>query len=258
MSRNIISFDLKGRKALVTGGNTGIGLAIAHAMLSAGAIVAISGRNPDKNKAALKSLKDYHTACRSFIYDLNDISGIPQFYQQASDEMNGIDVLVNNAGAQCRGRAENIKSTDFEQILRVNLTAPFVLSQCFAQDRIARKQPGNIIMIASLMSEAARPTTAPYTASKGGIKQLIKALAVDWAQFGIRVNGIGPGYIKTEMTRPLAEDPEFDKWVRNKTPLGRWGSPNDISGTAVFLASDAAAFITGQIIYVDGGWLASF
>jgi gluconate 5-dehydrogenase len=113
-------------------------------------------------------------------------------------------------------------------------------------------------MIASLMSEASRPTTSAYTATKGAIRQLVKALAVDWAPFNIRVNGIGPGYIKTELTRPLWEDEDFDAWVKGRTPLDRWGLPDDFAGTAIFLASAASKFITGQILYVDGGWLATF
>jgi gluconate 5-dehydrogenase len=170
----------------------------------------------------------------------------------------GIDILVNNAAINVRGRAEDIALADFERVQRVNVTAPFVLAQCFARERIATARPGNIVFTASLMSEAARPTTAPYTASKGGVRQLVRALAVDWAPHGIRVNGIGPGYIETEMTRPLRDQPEFDAWVRRRTPLGRWGRPGDFEGAVVFLASDAARFVTGQILYVDGGWLATF
>jgi gluconate 5-dehydrogenase len=134
----------------------------------------------------------------------------------------------------------------------------FALSQAFARSRIARGEPGAIVNIASLMSEASRPTTAPYTASKGGVKMLTKALAVDWAPHGIRVNAIGPGYIRTPMTDPLRADADFDAWVHARTPLGRWGEPEDVAGAAVFLASNAAGFITGQTLYVDGGWLSTF
>jgi gluconate 5-dehydrogenase len=133
-----------------------------------------------------------------------------------------------------------------------------VLSQNFAAHHIEKDRAGNIIMIASLMSEAARPTVSPYTASKGAIRQLVRALAVDWAPFGIRVNGIGPGYIATEMNQALIEDEKFNAWVLQRTPLGRWGEPDDFQATAVFLASDASKFITGQILYIDGGWLATF
>jgi gluconate 5-dehydrogenase len=251
-------FDLTDRRALVTGGNTGIGLGIARGLARAGAQVAIAGRDVTKNQRALEELTDLQDGCCAFVHDLDDSEGIPGFYARVSRAMGGVDILVNNAGMQCRGRADQIALEDWNQILRVNLTAPYVLSQRFARDHIASGAPGSIIMIASLMSEAARPTTSAYTATKGGIRQLVRALAVDWAEFGIRVNGVGPGYIQTTMTMPLYEDAAFDTWVRGRTPLGRWGTPVDFEGICVFLASDASQFITGQIVYVDGGWLATF
>jgi len=256
--RNMLLFSLEGKKALVTGGNTGIGLGIAKGLAKAGAIVAIAGREIEKNKTALDKLHILQPECKAFIFDLKDSKEIPTFYESVSQEMDGIDILVNNAGAQYRARADQTKLKDWERLIKVNLTAPYILSQCFARERIAKKKKGNIIMIASLMSEAARPTTSAYTATKGGIRQLVKALAVDWAPFNIRVNGIGPGYVNTEMTRPLVENNNFSAWVKKRTPLGRWGMPSDFEGLAVFLASEASAFITGQIIYIDGGWLATF
>lgn len=251
-------FSLAGKTALVTGGNTGIGLGIARGLARAGARLAITGRSESKTQIAVKSLNEIREGSRGFQFDLENNAAIPDFYQQVSSEMGGIDILVNNAGIQFRGRADQVSLADFNRVIAVNLTAPYVLSQCFAREHIAAKTPGNIIMIASLMSEAARRSTSAYTASKGGIRQLVRALAVDWAEFNIRVNGIGPGYIQTEMTRTLFEDGDFDTWVKNRTPLGRWGLPTDFEGAAVFLASDAAEFITGQIFYVDGGWLATF
>jgi gluconate 5-dehydrogenase len=248
-------FDLSGKRALVTGGNTGIGLGMAEGLAAAGARVAVSGRDAGKNRVACGALGE---TCRSFVFDLVDAEGIPEFYSRVSEAMGGLDVLVNNAAIQCRGRADEIELPDLERTFRVNLTAPYALSQCFAREHIRNGTPGSIIMTASLMSEASRPTTSVYTATKGAIRQLVKALAVDWAEFGVRVNGIGPGYVRTEMTRPLFEDTQFDAWVRKRTPLGRWGTPDDFAGPAVFLASDAARFITGQILYVDGGWLATF
>jgi gluconate 5-dehydrogenase len=251
-------FDLTGKTALVTGGNTGIGLGIALGLARAGATVAITARNQKRNREAVARLSDVREGCKAFRHDLDDNAGIPEHYATVSQAMGGIDILVNNAGMQCRGRADTIELQDLNQIIRVNLIAPYVLSQCFAREHIANGTPGSIIMIASLMSEAARPTTSPYTATKGGIRQLVRALAVDWAEFGIRVNGIGPGYIQTGMTQVLVDDPAFDAWVRKRTPLGRWGAPKDFEGVSVFLASDASRFITGQIVYVDGGWLATF
>ncbi|MHC4982948.1 MAG: SDR family oxidoreductase [Planctomycetota bacterium] len=255
---DLSKFSLAGKVALVTGGNGGIGFGIAQGLAAAGAKVAICGRNERKNAAAEDRLREIDDGCRAFAFDLENTEGIEGFCKDVSSAMGGIEILVNNAGVICRGRADEVAVEDFERTVRINLTATYVLSQCFARERIRRKLPGSIIMIASLMSEAARAATSAYTATKGAIRQLVKALAVDWAPFGIRVNGIGPGYIRTEMTRPLVEDAEFNSWVVKRTPLGRWGVPEDVQGAAVFLASDAAAFITGHVLYVDGGWLATF
>jgi gluconate 5-dehydrogenase len=255
---DLSQFGLEGKTAFVTGGNTGIGLGIAKGLARAGARVAIGGRDEAHNAAALRELVELREGCRALAFDLDDNEGLPGYYALVSGEMGGIDVLVNNAGMQVRGRADQTSLEDLYQILRVNLVAPYMLSQCFAREHIENETPGSIIMIASLMSEAARPTTAPYTASKGGIRQLVRALAVDWAPFGIRVNGIGPGYIHTGMTQVLVDDAEFDAWVKGRTPLGRWGMPADFEGIAVYLASDASRFVTGQIVYIDGGWLATF
>ena len=251
-------FDLTGKKAFVTGGNTGIGLGIAKGLAKAGASIAICGRDAEKNQNALAELAKYRNDCKEYVFDFEQIHQINDLYQTVSCEMGGIDILINNAGIQYRGRADQIPIEAFNRVITINLTAPYVLSQCFARERISSKTSGSIIMIASLMSEAARKTTSPYTASKGGIRQLVRALAVDWAEFNIRVNGLGPGYIQTKMTEPLFNDNEFDTWVKQRTPLGRWGLPRDFQGAAVFLASEASSFITGQILYIDGGWLATF
>ena len=253
-----LSFDLTGRKALVTGGNTGIGLGIAKGLAAAGAVVAIVGRNEEKNAAAVKEINEIRPGCMALAFDLENTEQIGDAYADISGKMDGLDILVNNAGVISRVRADQVPIEQFKRIVNINLTAPYVLSQCFARERIEKKVPGGIIMIASLASEGSRPSVSAYTAAKGGIRQLIKALAVDWAPFGIRVNGIGPGFIRTGMTRPLADDPDFDAWVVKRTPLGRWGRPGDLAGAAVFLASSAAAFVTGHILYVDGGWLANF
>jgi len=252
------SFRLDGKSALVTGGNSGIGLGIAKALAEAGARVAIAGRDRAKNERALAELKHIRKDCIETAFDVAELEALDATYQRISDRMQGIDILVNNAGVNCRGPAEQIPIAEFERVLRVNLSAPFVLAQCFARERIAKKQSGALLMIGSLMCEAARPTVAAYTASKGGIRQLVRQLAVDWAPHNIRVNGLGPGYISTAMTEPLRKDKKLDAWVLRRTPLGRWGTPEDLQGAAVFLVSEAAAFITGQLLYVDGGWLATF
>ena len=253
-------FDLSGKTALVTGGNSGIGLGIAKALVRAGARVAISGRSEPKCAEALTELGAirHEGAAGAFHFDLEDTKGIPAHFGEVSGKLDGVDILVNSAGITARSRADLMPVEQYERVLRVNLTAPYVLSQCFARERISAERPGSIIMIASLMSEASRPTVSAYTASKGGIRQLVRALAVDWAPFQIRVNGIGPGFIRTPMNQVLMDNPEFDAWVKKRTPLGRWGAPDDFEGVAVFLASEASSFVTGQIVYVDGGWLATF
>lgn len=251
-------FDLSNKNAFITGGNSGIGLGIARGLARGGAKIAICGRSREKNSAALQILNEIIPGCQAFQFDLENVEKIPEFYEKVSKKISGVDILVNNAGIQHRGRAEEIELPDLNRVLTVNLVAPFVLAQSFARERIERQHPGAILFIASLMSEAARPTVAPYTASKGGIRQLIKALAVEWAPHDIRVNGIGPGYISTGMNKALLDDSDFDAWVKKRTPLGRWGNPQDFEAAALFLTSPASRFITGQILYVDGGWLATF
>ena len=167
-----------------------------------------------------------------------------------------MDILVNCAGTTIRGPAEDFELEDWEAVHRVNLTSAFELSKAFCRHRKESGGGGRIINIGSLACAGARPTTAAYASSKGGLLMLTKSLAVEWAGYGITVNAIGPGYIATELTAPLQSDEDFTKWVISKTPLGRWGMPEDLVGAAVLLASKAGAFITGQIIYVDGGWLA--
>jgi len=250
-------FSLKGKRALVTGGSGGLGLAIADALSRHGADVAIIGRDVNRLNEAYRRLDRQGTQGWTFPFDLHRVEGIEDLYREITEATGGIDILVNSAGINRRGAAEQITLDVWQEVIRVNLTAPFALSQAFARERIASNRPGKIINIGSLMCVAARPTVAPYGASKGGLLQLTKALAVDWAKYNITVNAIGPGYFVTEMTKPLKEDAEFDSWVLSNIPLGRWGVPDDLTGATVFLASPASDYITGQIIFVDGGWLAN-
>ena len=253
-----ISFDLTGKKALITGGNRGIGYGIAKGMAEAGANVAIIGRDESKNQLALKDLKQIDSGAMAYALDLANLESIDPAYQSICEEFGAIDILVNNAGITCRVRTDKLSIAEFEQVMKVNHSSQFALSTAYARERIKNKKCGSIVMIGSLMCEASRPTTAAYTASKGAVRQLMKALAIDWAPHGIRCNAIGPGYIETDMTKPLMDDPDFDQWVKSRSPLGDWGKPDDIAGAAIFLASPAAKYITGQILYVDGGWLATF
>ena len=250
-------FSLQGKTALISGGSRGLGLGIAKGFAQAGADIALLARSEDQLAAGVAQIQALDRRACYVVYDLADTKGIPGAFDQVLDKAGGVDILLNCAGIQRRGPAEELSIEDWQAVLDVNVTSFFAMSQAFAKHCIAAGKPGKIINIASLGSEAARPTIAPYTTAKGGVKLLTKALAVDWAKYHINVNAIGPGYFQTEMTEPLYTQPDFDAWVRSKTPLDRWGTPEDLVGAAVFLASGASDFVTGQILYVDGGWLAN-
>ena len=262
-------FSLAGRRALVTGASRGIGLGVVLALADAGAAVALVSRDRGSLEAARDQAAARGARADAYPCDLADLDGIDSLYRQVRGD-GPVDILVNNAGSTRRAPAERISHADWDFVVGLNLTAVFRLCQAFGRDRIAEAQHAapaagepappraKIINVASLMSEQVRAGNAPYAATKGAIRQLTKSLAVDWARHRINVNAIGPGYVKTDLTRPLWEDAEFDAWVRGRTPLGAWGSPADIGAAAVFLASPAADYVTGQVLYVDGGWLSSF
>ena len=269
-------FNLSGKTALVTGGSRGIGLAVAKGLAEHGADVAIVARTEKQLAEAKKQIQADTPRFRgdrlapakagvwTFPFDLANIEAIDGLFKNIIAETKDIDILVNCAGTTYRAPAENIDLKDWNHVIEVNLTAVFVMSQAFCRHRRqaakagkpARRTAGKIINIGSLTCHAARPTTAAYASSKSGVLMLTKTLAVEWAKYNINVNAIGPGYIATALTAPLQADEDFNRWVLSETPLGRWGQPEDIIGTAVFLASSASDFITGQIIYVDGGRLA--
>jgi len=251
-------FNLDGKVAMVTGASRGLGRGIAQGLAEYGADVILVSRNAETLGSAQQEIDRLGRRVWVFPCDLANADGIPALFEEAAAATEGVDILVNNAGTTARAPAEELPVEEWQRVLDLNLTSVFVLSQAFARVRIAAGKPGKIINIGSLMCEHARVTTSAYTASKGGIRQLTKALAVDWAQHGIQVNAIGPGYFRTDLTQAIQDDPEFDRWVKGRTPLGRWGDPSDLAGAAVFLASSASDFVTGQTIYVDGGWLATF
>ncbi|MGB9642489.1 MAG: SDR family NAD(P)-dependent oxidoreductase [Candidatus Ratteibacteria bacterium] len=250
-------FDLKGKKALVTGGNSGIGFGIAKALVQSGVTVIIVGKDNKKNKNALFELKKINDACDAFQFDLQNYRKIPEFFKNLIVKFDAFDILINCAGITIRKRADLLSIDEWEKIIAVNLTSCFVLTTQWARSLIKKNQSGSCVIVLSLMSEVARPTTSAYGASKAALKQLVRSFAVDWGKFNIRINGISPGYIKTELTEPLYNDSEFSNWIIKRTPLGRWGTPEDIGPLAVFLCSDEASFITGHTVFVDGGFLAS-
>ncbi len=246
-------FDLQGKRILVTGSNGGIGFHLARGLAEHGATTILNGRNPEKLRTAADALRreGWHTEEAAF-----DVT-IPDEVGAAIDRLTTagpVDVLVNNAGVQRRGRLEEISLGTWNEVLSTNLTSAFLVAQRVVPSMIARGG-GKIVNVCSLMSDAARTTTGPYTAAKGGLKMLTKAMCADWAAQNIQVNAIGPGYILTEMTQVLADDAPFDAWVRARTPARRWGRPEELVGAAVFLSSAASDFINGQLIYVDGGML---
>ena len=249
-------FDLTGRVALITGSYQGLGLAMARGLGEAGATLILNGRNEEKLQEAVSSLSEEGLTVFSGCFDVSDADQIRRKVPLIELTAGQIDILVNNAGIQRRSPLEQFEESVWREVLDINLTGLFLLTRQVVQGMIQRKA-GKIINICSLMCEMGRPTVGAYTAAKGGVKMLTKAMAVEWGKHNIQVNGIGPGYFATEMNRPLKEDPKFDAWIRSRTPAGRWGHPSELVGAAVFLASRASDFVNGQIIYVDGGILAA-
>ncbi|MHC4462792.1 MAG: SDR family oxidoreductase [Planctomycetota bacterium] len=251
-------FNLSGKTALITGGSRGIGLAVAKGLAQNGAEVAIIARDKGRLQAARQQIQGCSDKkVWTFSFDLENIKGIAGLFENIISETKEIDILVNCAGTTARAPAEDIDLEIWNQVMQVNLTAAFVISQAFCRHRKQVTKAGKIINIGSLMCHGARPTTAAYASSKGGLLMLTKSLAVEWAKYNINVNAIGPGFIATDLTAKLQADEDFNTWVLSKTPLERWGQPGDIVGAVVFLASSASDFVTGQIVYVDGGWLAA-
>jgi len=249
-------FDLAGKTALVTGSSDGLGLAIARGLAAAGATIILNGRDEKKLANAAKSLADDARKVRARAFDVADEASVLAAFDHFDASGIEIDILVNNAGFQLRKPMLDLKTDEWRRVVETHLTGAFQVGREAARRMIARGRGGKIINIASLTSEVARATIAPYTAAKGGIKMLTRSMAAEWAAHDIQANAIGPGYIATEMNRALLDDPKFDAWVKGRTPSGRWGKPEDLIGVAVFLASAASDYLNGQIIYVDGGLLA--
>lgn len=250
-------FDLSGKVALVTGATHGLGMAMAKALGKAGATLVINGNTPAKMEAAAESYRKDGLNVHCFLFDVTNEEQVQENIDRIEQEIGPIQVLINNAGMIQRTPALEMDAADFRRIVDVDLTAPFIVSKHVARYMVERRS-GKIINICSMMSELGRDTVSAYAAAKGGLKMLTRNLATEWAKYNIQVNGIGPGYFATDQTAPIRVNGHpFNEFILNRTPAGRWGDPDDLGGTAIFLASDASNFINGQIIYVDGGILAT-
>ena len=250
------SFDLTGRRALVTGSSRGIGLALAAALGSAGASVVLNGRDPSTLDAAARTLREAGLSTAVAAFDVTDEAAVEAAIETIEREQGPIDILVNNTGIQIRGPLDQFDSADWRRIVDTNLTSVFLVGRAVARRMIPRGR-GKIINILSVNSVAARASIAPYSATKGALKMLTQGMCVDWARHGLQINGIAPGYFDTELTRPLVADPEFTAWIGKRVPAGRWGRVEELGGAAVFLASPASDFVNGHVLFVDGGMTAS-
>ena len=249
-------FDLTGRTALVTGATSGLGLAIARGLAEAGAAIAVNGRDEGRIADTVSAFRDEGLSAHAARFDVTATDEVEAGVERVEPEVGPIDILVNNAGIQRRKPLLEMEEAVWDEVIETNLNAVFRVGRAVGRGMVERRR-GKIINIASLASEVARKTIAPYTAAKGAVKQLTRAMCVEWASFNVQVNGIGPGYFATPLNRALLDDPAFDAWVKNRTPAGRWGDPKELVGAAVFLSSPASDFVNGQILYVDGGLLAA-
>ncbi|MEN8200999.1 MAG: gluconate 5-dehydrogenase [Bacteroidota bacterium] len=250
-------FDLRGKTALVTGGTHGLGMAIATGLARAGAHIIINDVFPEKLDAAKKEYAGNGIQVHTYVLDVTDEEAVEQAIPVIEKEAGPIDILVNNAGIIKRIPILEMKAEEFREVLDVDLTGPFIMSKSVVKGMMERGY-GKIINMCSMMSELGRNTVSAYASAKGGLKMLTKNMATEWARYNIQINGIGPGYFATEQTAPIRVDGHpFNDFIISRTPAGRWGDPEDLAGTAVFLASKASDFVNGQVVYVDGGILAT-
>jgi gluconate 5-dehydrogenase len=245
-------FDLTARLALVTGSSQGIGFALAKALGQAGASVVLNGRDGAKLEAAAGELRNAGLHVNTAAFDVTDQQAVAEGIARIEREVGPIEILINNAGIQRRMPLQDFPPETWAEVMHVNLDSVFYVAQAVARAMIPRGH-GKIINICSVQSELGRPGITPYAASKGAVKMLTKGMCADWAGYGLQVNGLGPGYFETELTRPLVENKEFSTWLCKRTPAGRWGKVDELGGAVVFLAAPASDFVNGQILYVDGG-----
>lgn len=250
-------FDLTGKTALVTGAVHGLGMAMAKGLGNAGATIVVNNHTKDALEEAIVEYKSCGINAHGYVFDVTDDKAVIESVKKIEAEVGPIDILVNNAGIIKRTPIVDMETVDFEQVIKVDLVGPFIVSKYVAKGMIKRGG-GKIINICSMMSELGRDTVSAYASAKGGLKMLTRSMATEWAKFNIQANGIGPGYFATSQTAPIRVDGHpFNEFIIKRTPASRWGDPEDLQGTAIFLASKASDFVNGHIVYVDGGILAT-
>ncbi|MCC4242091.1 SDR family oxidoreductase [Thalassospira povalilytica] len=247
-------FSLAGKTALITGSSRGLGRAFAEGLAAAGATVILNGTNANRLSQAQKEMSAKGMKVYTSLFDVTDEAAIKAAFDRLDATGVQVDILINNAGIQFRKPMLELDTADWQRVIDTNLTSAFMIGREAAK-RMIKRGYGKIVNIGSLTSELARATVAPYTVAKGGIKMLTKAMAAEWAEQGLQANAIGPGYMLTDMNEALTSNPEFDAWVKARTPARRWGRPDELIGTAIYLCSDASNYVNGQIIYADGGMI---
>ena len=251
------AFDLSGRVALVTGGGSGIGFAIARGLADAGARIAINGRNHAKLDAAIATLAEDGINARAYAFDVSDEAAVATGITALERDLGPVDILVNNAAVNQRQLLEQFSLADWRALQMTNVDGAFLTIRAVLPAMKTRRR-GKIVNICSLASDIGRPSIAAYATSKGALKMLTRSLAVEVAAHNVQVNGIAPGFFKTEMNAPFVANAEFSAWVARRTPAGRWAEPTEVAGAAIFLASNSADYVTGHILYVDGGFSAAY
>nr|WP_295983119.1 SDR family oxidoreductase [uncultured Agrobacterium sp.] len=247
-------FDLSGKTALITGSSRGLGRAFAEGLANAGARVILNGVDAKRLEEAATAMRSAGRDVLMAAFDVTDEAAVIAAFERLDRDGIRVDILVNNAGIQFRKPMLELETADWRRVIDTNLTSAFLVGREAAR-RMAERGSGKIINIGSLTSELARATVAPYTVAKGGIKMLTKAMAAEWAEKGIQANAIGPGYMITDMNEALLANPEFDAWVKARTPARRWGRPEELAGTVIYFASAASDYVNGQIVYADGGMI---
>jgi gluconate 5-dehydrogenase len=251
-------FDLSGKRALITGATHGLGMAMANGLGSAGATLIINGHSSqEKIDAAVKEYKKNGYKAHGYRFNVTDENEAGAAVEKIEKEVGPIDILVNNAGIIKRIPLLEMALKDWQEVINTDLTGVFVMTKPVAK-RMVERRAGKIINVCSMMSELGRNSVGAYAAAKGGLKMLTKNMATEWAKYNVQVNGIGPGYFATSQTAPIRVDGHpFNEFILNRTPAARWGDPDDLQGATIFLAGKGSDFVTGQIVYVDGGILAT-